>query len=294
MCIIIAKEKLGRLPSEEELKNSFEYNSDGAGFMYVKDGKVVIDKGYMTWEGFIKHYRQLLYDFNNFKDKCLVIHCRIGTSGKNIKGNTHPYPITDNVRLLKAKHLSQNEIGIVHNGIIKGYGTVTGLNDTQDFISKYLYPLYTHWKDFYKNKDIMYGLQEITNSKFVIMDSTDTLYYVGEFVDDKGLYFSNTSYKWRNTYKYGYYEDYDKFYDEDWYEKMYAKQQQEEVNEDYLIPIEKGWYIDFYGNGDCKKIESDDYWYDYDTLELFEYKDGGLQLVAKNPMIYDENYEEVI
>ena len=57
MCIIIAKEKYGRLPSEKELKNCFTNNSDGAGFMYVKNGKVVIDKGYMKYEAFIKHYK---------------------------------------------------------------------------------------------------------------------------------------------------------------------------------------------------------------------------------------------
>ena len=55
MCIIIAKDKIGRLPKEEELKQAFDYNDDGAGFMYVENGKVVIDKGYMTYDSFIKH-----------------------------------------------------------------------------------------------------------------------------------------------------------------------------------------------------------------------------------------------
>ena len=71
MCIIIAKNRNGRLPSEEELKTSFEYNSDGAGFMYIDNGKVVIDKGYMTYDSFIKHPKCsiissvcLLYDNN--------------------------------------------------------------------------------------------------------------------------------------------------------------------------------------------------------------------------------------
>ena len=43
MCIIIAKDKKSRIPTEKELKNSFEYNNDGAGFMYVDNNKVVID-----------------------------------------------------------------------------------------------------------------------------------------------------------------------------------------------------------------------------------------------------------
>ena len=301
MCIIIAKEKYGRLPSEEELKNSFTVNSDGAGFMYVKDGKVVIDKGYMSWDSFIKHYKKLLEDFNDFKGKSLVIHCRIGTSGKNIKENTHPYPISNNSRLLRAKHLSTQEIGIAHNGVIKGYGTATGLNDTQEFIGKYIYPIYSHFKEFYKNKDIMYGIEVITNSKFAILDSEDKIYYIGDFVDDKGLKFSNTTYKYSYTYSSKYYDyDYYKWNDEDyyesWYNNFYKKQKEEEKEEpnvNNLIKLEQDWWIDFYGNGNTERVGTKEFYYDYDTLELFEWLNGGYKLVAVNPIIYDERYEEI-
>ena len=294
MCIIIAKDKHGRLPKEEELKRSFEYNSDGAGFMYVKNGKVVIDKGYMTYDSFIKHYKTLLEEFHNFKNKSLVIHCRIGTSGKNIKENTHPFPISSDTRMLRAKKLSLEDVGIVHNGIIKGYGTATGLNDTQEFISKYIYPIYSHFKDFYKNKDIMYGIEVITGSKWVILDKEDNLYFIGDFIDDKGLMFSNSSYNY--TY-FKYDEDY--WYKKDlayWYDKAYEEQkelEEKEKQEDYLIPLESNWYIDLYGNGESKKVGDVEYWYDYDTLELFEWKNGDFELVSINPLIYDENYEEI-
>lgn len=302
MCIIIAKDKFGRLPSEEELKNSFENNSDGAGFMYVKDGKVVIDKGYMTYTSFIKHYKKLLEENNNFKNKSLVIHCRIGTSGKNIKANTHPYPISNQTRLLKSRHLTNEKIGIVHNGIIKGYGTATGLNDTQEFIQKYFYPLYSHYEDFYKNKDIMYGIELITGSKFAILDTTDTIYYVGEFVEDKGLKFSNTTYKpYRYYYSYyndKYHEHYDSGYDdEDWYYDLYDKQEitKDDLNQtDYLIPLEPTWYVDIYGNGNPELVGDKEYWYDCETLELYEYTTTEeLNLIAVNPIIYDEKFEEI-
>lgn len=300
MCIIIAKEKYGRLPSEWELKNSFEYNSDGAGFMYVKNGKVVVDKGYMTYESFIKHYKKLLEDFDNFKNKSLVIHCRIGTSGKNNKGNTHPYPITDNTRLLKTKHLSNLDIAIAHNGIIKGYGTKTGLNDTQEFICKYFYPLYSHYKDFYNNDDIMYGIEVITGSKFAILTSDDELHFIGDFTDDKGLFFSNETYKYsyyglKYASKYSKYDDEDWYkYDDDyWYDKAYEEQKDIDEKDGYMIQLEKNWYIDLYGNGDTEKVGDREYWYDYDTLELFEWTGGEMKLVAVNPMIYDDNYSEV-
>lgn len=288
MCIIIAKDKIGRLPKEEELKNAFDYNDDGAGFMYVDNGKVIIDKGYMTYESFIKRYKSLLKKYNDFKNKSLVIHCRIGTSGKNTKGNTHPYPITNKVKLLKTRHLSRENIGIAHNGIIKGYGTATGLNDTQEYISKYLYPLYSHYKDFYKNEDMLYQIEMATGSKFAILDNTDTIYYVGDFIDDNGLNFSNTTYKSYQHLSY---------YSNDWYYDMYNKQKEidDEIGYDsYLMPLESNWNIDMYGNGEIQNVGDKKYWYDYETMELFEELGDEFELIAVNPIIYDENNEEVV
>lgn len=308
MCIIIAKKKNGRIPTESELRNSFEYNSDGAGFMYVDNNKVVIDKGYMTLDSFLKHYKSLCIKYDDFKNKSLVIHCRIGTSGKNNKGNTHPYPITDNVKKLRTRHLQEN-IGIAHNGIIHGYGTATGLNDTQEYISKYLYPLYYHYRDFYKNDDMLYNIKQATSSKFVILDKTDELYFIGEFIEDKGLYFSNTTYKDYEYIGLGRYSGYNSYigYDEDWYISQYNKQREEEekeykentiyseneVDEYCLLPLQKDWWIDMYGNGHVERVKSRNYYYDYETLELYEKVDSGYRLIAENPIVYDENGEEI-
>ena len=288
MCIIIAKDKKSRIPTEKELKNSFEWNNDGAGFMYVDNNKVVIDKGYMTWESFIKRYKTLLQKYNNFKNKSLVIHCRIGTSGKNTKGNTHPYPITNNTRLLKTKKMSRLDVAIVHNGIIRDYGTRHGLNDTQEYISKFLYPIYRNYKDFYKNEDLLDGIEKMTGSKFAILDKSDKIYYIGDFIEDNGLKFSNNTYlDFTNSYSYRY---------NDWYYELYDKQEkqkQEELDTSNLFPLENTWYIDLYANGNTQIIGDNDYWLDYDNLELYEYKEGDFHKLAVAPLIYDENFEEI-
>lgn len=44
MCIIAVKEKGYKL-NEEYVKNCFLHNSDGAGFMFVDNNKVHIEKG---------------------------------------------------------------------------------------------------------------------------------------------------------------------------------------------------------------------------------------------------------
>lgn len=276
MCIIIAKEKSGRLPSEIELKNSFEYNADGAGFMYVDNGKVIIDKGYMNYNSFINHYNKLLKKYNNFEGKSLVIHCRIGTHGKNNKGNTHPYTITKSPKTLHTRKIKA-DIGIAHNGIISNYGN-NKLTDTQEFIAEYLYPLYSHYKEFYKNKYIMDGIEDITNSKLAILDKNDELYYVGDFIKDKNLLFSNNSYM-SYSYTSNWYKDY--------------TQLDDVIEEEYMLPLEKTWYVDLQGNGYPKIVGNKDYWYDFETMYLYEYKNEEFNLISTRSIIYDEEFEEI-
>ena len=64
MCIIAIKDKGINLPKDEILETMFRHNSDGAGFMYAKDGQVHIKKGFMTYKAFkkanIQFQKQLL------------------------------------------------------------------------------------------------------------------------------------------------------------------------------------------------------------------------------------------
>ena len=52
MCIIAIKDKRINLPSTKTLETMFRNNPDGAGFMYAKDGKVIIRKGFMNFKTF--------------------------------------------------------------------------------------------------------------------------------------------------------------------------------------------------------------------------------------------------
>ena len=201
MCVIIAKGKTDRLPTKEELKQCFEYNNDGAGFMYTDNGKVIIDKGYMTWQGFIRHYNKLVTKYDNFKDKCLVIHCRIGTGGGNNQHNTHGYPLTDSIKEMQ-KIYNTCEVGLMHNGIISDY-TPQGsyYNDTQEFIKEFVINLQKFDKHFYKRQYFRDMIRSnSSNSKWAILDKDDNLYTCGVFDIDNGLKFSNLNHKHRYVY----------------------------------------------------------------------------------------------
>jgi len=221
MCIIVAKLRGSELPSEDVLRNCFNNNNDGCGFMYEEKHKVVINKGYMD---FAKFYKDLVNTYNKkeLKNKNLVMHFRIGTSGGMNAETTHPFPISRNNKDLQSTKI-KTDIGMVHNGVISDYARKDSkLSDTQHFIKEFVYPLYELNKHFLENKLVINMLYKECNSKLIFLDSNDNLYKIGDFEEKDGVLYSNTSYQPRTwTYDYNkYWEDYAKYhydYDNDEY-----------------------------------------------------------------------------
>lgn len=307
MCIIVAKDKNVELPTIDILKRCFDYNSDGAGFMYVDKGQVIVDKGYLDWKSFNNRFTTLCKKYDDFKGKALVMHFRIGTSGKNDKGNTHPYIISDNYKDLHKIKIS-GSLGMAHNGVIHDYtpdiNDKRNINDTQNFIMLYVYPLYKHWKDFYKNEYMRKGLEDISGSKLVFLDTREDIYYIGDFKEDKGVKYSNDTYK-KTTYGYGgtgkgYYnswrdwEDYDYSYDtmdyppvkKDIYNnveyKVFDKNKEETTWE-----LPSSW---FYFDGETISRCGDNLWLDEEDLSLWRKSDKDYEWVhvMDNTEIYDD------
>lgn len=52
MCVILVKERGIELPTKDILESCWKRNPDGAGFMFNDCDKVVIMKGFMTFEEF--------------------------------------------------------------------------------------------------------------------------------------------------------------------------------------------------------------------------------------------------
>jgi predicted glutamine amidotransferase len=180
MCIAILKTKKGII-TDNELRNSFNSNPDGAGIAYTVNKKLIIEKGIFDVNEFIIKVRNA----ENICDNNMLIHCRIGTSGIKDERNTHPFYVNDNVCL-------------IHNGVLdievpKG----SDINDTQIFIKKFM-------KDI-KANDLMHNkcVQELiaktidTRNKFVLLDNKG--YYkiinekAGHWKND--VWFSNSSYE---------------------------------------------------------------------------------------------------
>lgn len=127
MCIAILK-PAGITLLPDTLKNSWDSNPDGAGFMYAEDGKVVVVKGLMTFDDFLAAYEP-------HKEKQCVLHFRIATHGGTTPENTHPFAVSDT-------------LGMVHNGIINNIKCDIDKtrSDTWHFVEKIMKLYRNHWQ----------------------------------------------------------------------------------------------------------------------------------------------------
>lgn len=193
MCIIVVK-KIGlQVPDKNILKTCFENNPDGAGFMWNDGKNVYFRKGFMDFNDFYKNL-QKENKRNNFKEKQLVIHFRIGTGGGNVPKNTHPFVVSQDVKQLE-KLAGTCQTALMHNGIISAYSRYNRdatTSDTMDYITDFLslIPVKT-----LKSTKLWGELAKQCNSRFVYMWNENLILSGAGWQKDNGYYFSNTGYK---------------------------------------------------------------------------------------------------
>lgn len=195
MCIIVNKNRGIELPKMETLENCFDYNSDGAGMMYNLDGNVYIEKGFMDFKEFYARLMELDEEIG-LKERGLVMHFRITTSGGTNQGNCHPYPISRNVNDLKALRFT-TDLGMAHNGIMSKYNPAPNstLNDTQTFIKNYLTDVYESYKEFLTDERLLQAIEYEVGSKLSFLDSEGNITTVGKFQEFEGCWYSNDTYQ---------------------------------------------------------------------------------------------------
>ena len=194
MCIIAIKEKGYKL-NKEYVENCFMHNPDGAGFMFVNNNKVHIEKGFFDVDKYIERLEEL-WDKNHLEEKNLVMHFRISTSGGISKETCHPFPISNKLRKLRETEINCGS-GIVHNGIIGKYAWEEKMSDTQRFILEDIFSL---WR--LNNKDTL-AKEFKGNGKFCILKSSGDIELYGDFIKkEEGWIFSNESYAPRSYDKY--------------------------------------------------------------------------------------------
>jgi hypothetical protein len=200
MCIIVYKPNNTPMPDYGILMNCFDSNPDGAGYMYQDNNsdKVIINKGFMSFNSFITAIENLS---NNIDITALnlVMHFRYATQGSINSANCHPFPITAKVKQLQQTTITAN-MAMVHNGVIpfcSDYNSRSKLSDTQIFIRDYLSKMDN---STLFNPAVLALIEESTSSKFIFMDNS-RVKILGRFIEDKGIYYSNDTYKKSRWYK---------------------------------------------------------------------------------------------
>lgn len=217
MCVIAVSPVGVNAPTEQNLKDMFQHNDDGAGWAYVLDNRVIVNKGMLTWLDFQKSLalleKKLKTANKTMKDIAIMFHFRIGTHGPNSEALTHPFPISS-----QAKHLMaldyEADIAMAHNGIISSVTPRTGWSDTQQYISDILMPLAKTDKAFYKNKYYQTLMRNtISGSRLAFLDNNSEFTLIGDWVETdvpelKGIKYSNLNheYTYSPSYFYGGYD----------------------------------------------------------------------------------------
>lgn len=200
MCVAIVKEKNIQLPSKDILQICFKNNPDGAGFVVNKNGYNYISKGYFTFEGFYKAFKQASIN----KEDDVLIHFRVATHGKVNIQNCHPFPIQNSFTNMTKPFLKTISDVMVHNGKLDININNKIYSDSMHFALAI--------NNFLKNKQkvsdqfIQYIIKPTeTNKKgnrIAIMSKDGVIkkYGVG-WIQKDGIFYSNDSFKIESVYK---------------------------------------------------------------------------------------------
>ena len=187
MCVICASPRGVRQPNSSEIKAMFLRNPDGAGYMFARNGKVTIHKGFMDLTEFQNAIRD---EHFNAKDS-VVYHFRISTQAGINPSMTHPFPLSNRREVMKALDVHCG-CGIAHNGIIQltSDPNEKEYSDTAIFIADYLSRIIERPSDLH-DPEVLDVIRCLIGSKMAILDASGYIATVGEFFNDHGLLYSN-------------------------------------------------------------------------------------------------------
>lgn len=197
MCIICVSPKRVRQPNVTTIRRMFQNNPDGAGYMVARDGKVIISKGFMNVDEYIEAIRA---EHFTAKDP-VVYHFRISTQAGVNPQMTHPFPISNRIEHMKVLDV-ECSCGVAHNGVIRLTTDPRNreYSDTALFIANYLSLIIREPGDL-KDERVLKLIHRLAGSKLAIMDADGYIATVGEYINQKGLLFSNASFETDTYYR---------------------------------------------------------------------------------------------
>jgi hypothetical protein len=182
MCLIIAQERGSKTLDDSALREAWQQNPHGAGYMFAFDDEIIIRKPFWKLKELLQAYHADHKQFGRFSP--FVIHFRWATHGKQCKVNTHPH------------RLDNGRVALVHNGILPfDPPTQSNISDTVYFCRTVLAqrpPEQLVSPAFAAILKDMIGC-----NKLVLLDDAGTMSIVNESLGhwDGSDWFSNYSYR---------------------------------------------------------------------------------------------------
>ena len=183
MCVIVLKEQTGKLNSAI-FEQCWARNGDGGGYVAIHEGKVIMEKGIMNKDEFLKKVKPF---FN--KGSELVLHFRIQSRGGVSVNLTHPFDCS--------QEGSKTKRYLFHNGTVKAMSALAiGESDTSTLAS---------WLKVLSDEDCKKMLENLVSrghGRFVFVVGTK-IYHWGdeESIEKKKVWYSNTRHESFNPAK---------------------------------------------------------------------------------------------
>jgi predicted glutamine amidotransferase len=173
----------------EILQECWNSNPDGAGFALINQHKgknfaFEIHKGFMTWDSFVKAFIKL--NLANYEGD-LFLHFRISTHGGVCQGNTHPFPITEDKKILKATSVLTDTV-LMHNGVLPITPIDKEISDTMQLV-KYLAEMPTHYTQ------ALTMLEPFLGTNKIALATPKEIKLYGEWQKQDGVYYSNMNWQ---------------------------------------------------------------------------------------------------
>lgn len=176
MCVAIVKPPNVDFP-EKLFEAAWRKNPHGGGFMYARDGRVVVEKGFMALKDMMESYKK---HEPSFGDSPVVLHFRIKTHGPIAPAQTHPFVVND-------------RLAFVHNGTISIQIPEGSKNsDTMEFNDRVLKRLPEGFLQDPVTMELIRGY--VDPSRLVFLDGQGNISIVNEesgYRDPQGRWHSN-------------------------------------------------------------------------------------------------------
>lgn len=186
MCLIALKTAGAHL-NENEIRHDFSHNPDGAGFMYVKNGRVHWEKGFFNVQELINRWNEVVDD-----SMVAALHTRIATHGAHNSSLCHPFPL-DGSNLFKEK--GDANLVLMHNGVIPKMEWFESYEDGDSDTSAYCRRITPILKGNLPDNKLSKMLEDQGGgSRFLILNGNGEFVTIGRWYECDGVKYSNSGY----------------------------------------------------------------------------------------------------